>query len=326
MRIPAKDLLTRLEGGVIRTLFDLCKDDPLAHRTKVHNPKHSNPNNQAYKQDSLLQSSFESLVDGLEANYGCKILVLGEEKGSYPDARSIASHEGYIAFVDAIDGTDLMARGFSNFCFSFLLFEPQKQRVILSVVGHSSGIIYWADEDGAFRKNAFGNVSELTISAMSTSNFENASVCFYGQKPRYLMNAMRSKSLSERLAELEQRMKGGEKLGIRIYNFAGNPMMVRIPEGAVDVIFEITGQEIHDVAPGAFIARKAGAILLDLDGQEINLERALLDPQRRLKYVLASNRSLADEVLNLLKDVGNAEALHAPRRPVSSIATQSPLL
>lgn len=303
MRIPVEDLLARIEELVVNTLFAICKDDPTSHREKVLNPKHTDPNNRAYKQDLLLQSCVDALMDGVKGDYRCEILVLGEEKGAYPDAKLMAAQKGYIAFVDAIDGTDLMARGFSNFCFSFLFFEPKGRKIILSVIAHSSGILYWADSDGAYRKNSKGAVwdsEDFQISKNYSPKLQDASVCFYGQKPRFLMNVFRRASLLGKISEFETRMIKGEELGIRIYNFAGNPMMVKIPEGSVDAIFELSGQEVHDVAPGAFIALKAGAVLLDLEGNEIDLGKALMEPRKKLRYILSATHSLAQELLPLL--------------------------
>jgi fructose-1,6-bisphosphatase/inositol monophosphatase family enzyme len=78
-------------------------------------------------------------------------------------------------------------------------------------------------------------------------------------------------------------------------------MMAKIPDGAVDLVFEVSGQEVHDIIPGAFIAVKAGARLVGLDGQPIDLAKSLLSPRKKLTYILASSQALIDEMLPLLK-------------------------
>jgi len=92
-----------------------------------------------------------------------------------------------------------------------------------------------------------------------------------------------------------------EKLGFRIYNFGGNPMMVKIPDRSVDVVFDVFGQEPHDVVPGAYIATQAGAVLTDLDGKTIDLGEVLLKPREKIRYVLAATDSLAAQLRSLLR-------------------------
>jgi fructose-1,6-bisphosphatase/inositol monophosphatase family enzyme len=298
MHPPVDVLLERLKH-VAEGLFSMRDIDPVVLRTKIAAPHHTDPNNQGYAPDMKMQQHAERCMQELAAEYSCEILVLGEETGCYPE--SLQNEARFVAVVDAIDGTDLMIRGFSNFCLSFVFFEPAERRILLSFVAHASGTLYYATEEGAFQEDAKGVPRRLQLCSTGV-RLQDASICFYGQKPRFLLRAMQQQRFMNRLREYEQRMLGGETLGVRLYNFAGNPMLARIPDGAVDVVFEVSGQEVHDVIPGAFIAMQAGAHFVDLQGHPIDPVTALLSPRQRLTYIIGSSRNLVDEMLPLLRE------------------------
>lgn len=298
MHPPVDVLLARLKH-VAEGLFSMRDIDPVVLRTKIAAPHHTDPNNQGYAPDMKMQRHAELCMQELAAEYDCEILVLGEETGLYPE--SLEQEPRFVAVVDAIDGTDLMIRGFSNFCLSFVFFEPAERRILLSFVAHASGTLYYATEAGAFQEDANGIPRRLRLTSPA-SRLQDASICFYGQKPRFLLKALHQRRFTERLSEYELRMQRGETLGVRIYNFAGNPMLARIPDGAVDLVFEVSGQEVHDVIPGAFIAMQAGATFVDLQGRPIDPVAALLSPRQRLTYIIAASQHLVEEMLPLLSE------------------------
>ena len=83
-------------------------------------------------------------------------------------------------------------------------------------------------------------------------------------------------------------------------------MMVRMTESlgnpaAVDAVFELKGQKVYDVVPGAFIAKQAGATIVDLSGKSIDLHEALRHHKSLMTYVLAATKDLADELVSVLK-------------------------
>jgi fructose-1,6-bisphosphatase/inositol monophosphatase family enzyme len=90
----------------------------------------------------------------------------------------------------------------------------------------------------------------------------------------------------------------------RIYNLAGNPMMMSLIEGKVDAIVETSGQYCHDVVPGFIIALKAGAYLINLDnGCSIDVDvlgKMLSQPSCKFRYVLACSEELCKELSDLL--------------------------
>jgi hypothetical protein len=100
----------------------------------------------------------------------------------------------------------------------------------------------------------------------------------------------------------------------RIYTLAGIPMIVklidhRIKQAAnIDIVFDCNGQRPHDFVAGAYLAKKANAVIKNIDsGNEISyadLERALLlpdNPKTEFRYVIAATEDLCDGIMPILK-------------------------
>jgi len=240
--------------------------------------------------------------------------VIGEETQGeeIPEAR-------VHALVDVVDGTDLLAMGIPLWCSAIVLFDEQKPRPILgAVVGLATGEIYMASHvedrvtvtlpptvpDGA-------TLTRLVSGPSSTLTLKNARIAHYGQKPKNFLSLHR---LTRFLGTVESMHRRDP---FRIYNFAGNPIMMKLADrpkdeetgkdltDGIDAVFDVSGQLLHDVVPGAFIALKAGAYLCDLDKRPIGYEALgalLATPKLRLKYVLAATRNLAEELCDALRD------------------------
>ncbi len=259
----------------------------------------------------------------LRQQFGQQIYIYGEEASRTPEAFQRANK--VVALIDAIDGTDLVARGFSNWCSAIAFFIPKQQKILATVIGHSSGEVYYASSAGAFKKSAREPKRKLKRNSDEPLNLAQATVCFYGQKPHNLLTVVGDKEsagFQEKLANFRYRMKEQrEKLTFRLYNFGGNPMMVKIPDGTVDAVFELSGQKAHDVIPGAYIATQAGAIFMDLQGNEIDPVQALLTPNKRLKYVLAGTKSLSKELRELLTTSSEPPVTPLPPIAKAAVAT-----
>ena len=254
-----------------------------------------------------------------------------------------------IASIDPVDGTDLWARGFSNWCTALFYYVPGSNIVASFVgapveaiyhfkqTGAPSGLVYFASENGAYKigvhKGKKTPPSDLIIPEKERNvSLKDAAICFYGQKVNYLLLYCRNKPILKMLdkynkmkiqdaiikKEIEKLSKEGKfaeagelekkrtPVYLRIYNLAGNSMMVRLAEGRVHAVLDIHGQKLYDVIPGAYIATKAGAFWGDLEGNEITddylRERYLSKgPDERIKYILATSKNLYDELLGFLK-------------------------
>ena len=228
-----------------------------------------------------------------------RVRVLGEESLD-PDV-DLSGDEGLVALLDTIDGTDLLIRGFGNWCSAAIFFE--NGRILASFVALYREGVYFATENkvGVFRE-ADRRLESLPLRGLGDPvPLSEATICAYGQKFSSFARLARRSGLVSALESAGQTRGRG-----RFYTLAGNPMSVRLVDAPVPVhaVFDAEGQMPHDVAPGAHIAVRAGATLLDLDGQPIDLGQALLhpgDPEHRMRYVLANTEELARELVEVLR-------------------------
>lgn len=242
----------------------------------------------------------------LYRTFGNKIKeVYGEEKIANQNI-DLSDEQGLIALIDMVDGTDLLKRGLSNWCSAIIFYYPSRQQILGAFVGMPLDGIYYAvdGEKRAYKRlykydmkgNKLITKGTQTVALQGTSQIKElkkASVCFYGQKIERLLAISGNKRFSSYLKKLVKEAD----LETRIFNFAGNPMMIKLADGYIDAVFDLKGQYPHDFAPGAYIAKKAGAVLGGLKNQKFDLERYLLRPtQRGSGYILASTKKLLNEI------------------------------
>jgi fructose-1,6-bisphosphatase/inositol monophosphatase family enzyme len=212
-----------------------------------------------------------------------------------------------VAILDMIDGSDLLERGLGNWCSAIVFFDPTTHppKILFSLVHDADdSVIYGADELEAFRIKVGkrGKLDRRPLRSPKAVIFSDASICFYAQKTNPFNTIPEGfyKWLASNIA-VEPNVDR-----LRIYTLAGNPMMCKLGDGEdIHTVFEHRGQFPHDAVPGVYIARRAGASLLDLEGNEITEQRlanSLLTPSvGKLKYVLASTHELATEIGAALK-------------------------
>lgn len=273
---------------------------------EVEQPSFKDANNITRELDIWVHKIYKSAFEDF---FGNKAAIIGEEA---KDPKKLKAN--LIASIDAIDGTDLMVKGLSNWCTALFFYSPN-DRVIASIVGMHDRVIYYASEAGAkkswipkeeeSKKTKNKKTKKLVIPQKNrVKRAKNASICFYGQKVDNFLSILSNRSFVKSLKTLIQfKKKNTRSIPLRIYNLGGNPMMIKLAEGKIDAVVELKGQKLYDVIPGAFIATKAGAFWGDLNGNHINdayLRRVLANPSSKLSYILASNKQLYQELLRFL--------------------------
>ena len=254
------------------------------------------------KIDQFAQAAAEDILkDRLHDN----VEVRGEESS----LADVTFQVHVAALLDMIDGTDLLERDLGNWCSAMVFFN--RDRVWASLIGIPNGEIYFQQhsDNSAYVREPRKPGAEPRIQTVAIAkpdvSLRNASLAFYGQKPKNFLAAARHKGLLavlDHLAqEAQQKKDQTDAPKFRIYNLAGNPMMMKLVEGKIDAIIELSGQRCHDVIPGFAIALKAGACLIDLDTSRTlnisDLPAILSKPSSKFKYVLACNELLAHEIL-----------------------------
>jgi fructose-1,6-bisphosphatase/inositol monophosphatase family enzyme len=229
------------------------------------------------------------LFEKLEAKLGSHFrppIIVGEE--SLRDPELELSGFGVAILLDIVDGTDLLAKDLSNWCSAAVFIDTDAGRILGALVGDAFGRIYMARSrrPGAWLYPPDEPVPQ-EIFPVAKKRVADAYVCFYGQK-------------ADRLLEVAQHAKFLPQIK-RVYNLAGNPMLVKVADGSMDAVFEMRGQAPHDVVAGAFIAQRAGATALLLDGTRLDCAEALRYPARtRLRYVVAATSGLARRLIALI--------------------------
>lgn len=252
-----------------------------------------------------LDLTSESLArDLLLRAYGgtSRIRILGEES-LWETSIDLSSESRLVVILDMVDGTDLLARRLSNWCSAMVFLW--RREILAAFVGLPGEGIYYATHSDAraFIKPPGRSDAQAVSGPTLDAQLATASISFYGQKAKNFLSLADRRSFREALRKTSKR-----KPGPRLYNLGGNPMMMRLIDGKrrIDAVIDVEGQLPHDAVPGAFIARRAGATLLDLHGAEIDeaaLATALLrpaDPASELRYVLAGSRALARELVGAL--------------------------
>jgi fructose-1,6-bisphosphatase/inositol monophosphatase family enzyme len=266
--------------------------------------------------DFMAEKSFESSINH---TFGTdSVLVIGEES---LDSADLESENRICILVDMIDGTDLLQRGFANWCSAVIVFAPQPKppRILASFVAVKGEALYFANEHGAYRwplrRRVTQGVSRLFIPRVN-QGLKDATVCMYAQKGSRLLGLLSLhktglpawleglKTGDRALKRNVNRSPDNLESTFRFYDLAGNPMMCRMLTGKVAIVFDLEGQSPHDVVPGAFISLKGGASFCTPAGvpiTESQLAETLLRPGvSDLKYVLASTEELSQEFRQVL--------------------------
>jgi len=260
------------------------------------------------------------------------VSVYGEE--SISSDTNLTEEDGLVALVDMVDGTDLLERNLSNWCSAAVFFYPKDRdagmRIAAACVGLPSGKIYFTHEkmkkEVRFEKfDRHGNertISGTVAGPSSVTRLENASICFYGQKPSSLLKmaqtdlfAYLAKKENERKIKRKEAEKSDSVLieknkENRIYTLSGIPMMMKlidhqVPIAAnIDAVIQLDGQHPHDAVPGLYIARQGGAFILNLKTEkemtDEELEHGLPRPghdDEKMAYVVACTPELCYEIL-----------------------------
>jgi fructose-1,6-bisphosphatase/inositol monophosphatase family enzyme len=301
---------------VVRQLLDHFRDRP---NTSLKPMGDLQSGKRMLTADKDAERFFERFLDTYHNGRFKDIEFFGEETlGEDTDLTEI---EGTCVLVDALDGSDLYERNLGNWCSAATFFTPSKpagERIRAAVVGLPDGSTYFATDTAT-------NVSvrrtpkapaEFVRGISRKESIKDASVCFYGQKignflPTCAFPIWRNlfeRECPKQSQKTAKRQKI-DKLRFRIFNLAGIPMMMKMIDkvamngGGIDAVVDFIGQKAHDVVPGAFLAGKAGAEIVDLDDVPITINRLedlLLKPNtKRLKYIIASSKKLKNKLVEL---------------------------
>jgi fructose-1,6-bisphosphatase/inositol monophosphatase family enzyme len=300
----------RVIRQVVKQVIGDVRDDPETSLESLLIGRRAKP---ALRVDVNAEDTFKRELHKYQNGKFKHIKVYGEES-LRNKSLDLSSKKELAALVDAVDGTDLVERGLSNWCSAAVIFNPRNpegKRLVAAFVGLPSTDVYYATSESPEASVRRGSANFPLAGLSKVKSIKQASICFYGQKAGNFLSVAQG-AFSGNLKRLNDQVKDeGHKLDLRIYNLAGIPMMMKLSDHnvsharGVDAVIELEGQKPHDFVPGAFIAKKAGAVIRHLDGSDISFEEMevlLMRPaSTEIKYVVASTRKLSDELLNLIK-------------------------
>ena len=113
--------------------------------------------------DLMAERSFKGcLTHDLEAR---NIFVVGEES---LDSADLRQEKRICVLVDMIDGTDLLQRGFSNWCSAVVIFDPSgtPPKILASFVAIKGEAMYFANQHGAFKWPFWRRVTRARCSCL----------------------------------------------------------------------------------------------------------------------------------------------------------------
>lgn len=305
--IPTSDL--------VRTAVEIVESERVRILDAL-NKLDANPDSAASNFVKRVIETKLALQIDLDAEVRCrnKFLETFPEDVQFVGEESLANfkewgQERYCIIVDMVDGTDLVEMNLGLWCSAIVIYDQRNRAIIGSVVGLSTGETYHAESDREGARVRFRNTEYVVDGTSSIDTLEGARLAFYGQKPKNFLSVANNIRFQERLGEISKLDRG-----FRIYNFAGNPMMVKLcnrPKTMVgktitddiDLVFDVLGQNLHDVVPGAFIAMKGGAFLFDMNGGLISVKtlgESLHNPNNTLSYVLSATEALGNEMCQLM--------------------------
>ena len=327
---------------VIRQIRDDVTRDPgtMLSRVILSNGK------PALRIDVDAEDTFERELHTRQHRRLRNVKFYGEERLDNPNL-DLGKESGICALVDTVDGTDLLERGLGNWCSAAVFFEPSAKprlKILGAFVAVPSSNTYTTDRHSDIY---YSIADDKRVYVSSTKNINSnravhgpsqvrslkkASICFYGQKVEKLTSVFRQGGNPKEMATLfgypialpkavVSRGNTVKEPSMRIYTLAGIPMMVKLTDhmakkaNHIDVVFDICGQNPHDVVPGAYLAMKAGA----------QVRRFVIERNERTgkQRVIARRMAIEDLEESLMRPAAKASQLRYLITSTGQLASQA---
>ncbi|MEV6348718.1 inositol monophosphatase family protein [Actinoplanes sp. NPDC051851] len=205
---------------------------------------------------------------------GLGMRISSEESAEF----SVGSGDRYLAIIDPIDGSDMVAHGYPLASIAFSLVDAERGIPVYSRIHE----IFTESDFVARGSIASRNGATAQPSAVST--LDDAFVVSYSPTP-----ARRTSGAHRRLLESRAAL---------ILNYGGPLDVAKVGSGQCDAVVELAkGFPPRDLLPGLHFATLAGAVACDEKGNDLAWSFARDDRQR---FVVAANRHLLVGVLESL--------------------------
>ncbi|MCK4849773.1 MAG: hypothetical protein KAT11_00405 [Phycisphaerae bacterium] len=225
---------------------------------------------------------------------GEPIIFLSEEAGRV-ELNPDASGAKKFAVCDPFDGSYLFKRGIPDFWYSSMaLYDEQGKSLTCAVGDGVQHKIAFANEKGVFivdigrgkpeHKFQLNAEYRNLMGRQDVTDLAKASIESYAMKPK--------KYLFPLVDEYREVMDP-----FKFFLPNGGPYaFVDVAEGKIDCYFARKQPHV-DIFSGIFIARQAGAVVTDFDGNEVTFPE---DVETVHDVLASTNRTLHDKVLELI--------------------------
>ena len=227
---------------------------------------------------------------------GEPIVLLSEEAGRV-DLNPETSGEKKFAVCDPFDGSYLFKRGIPDFWYSSMALYDAKGNCLSCAVGDAvQQKIAFANERGAFivdvssekptHKFQLNAQYRELMGRKDVTELEKASIESYAMKPKKYLHPL----VDEYRGVMEP---------FKFFLPNGGPYaFADVAEGKIDCYFARKQPHV-DIFSGIFIAKQAGTVVTDFDGNDVKFPE---DVETVHDVLASTNRTLHDKVLQKISD------------------------
>jgi fructose-1,6-bisphosphatase/inositol monophosphatase family enzyme len=229
----------------------------------------------AERSDGDTTHSFDSFAENriiqVLRRTGLNLTITSEESPSMV----LGSGDDFVAIVDPIDGSDMVARGYPLASIAVSLVENQNNKPVLSRIYEIFTNTHFSASGGVALRNGRA-VKPSNVKSLSSA-FIVAYAAPYGRRRLGL-----SRSLFESKAEL-------------FLNYGGPLDIAKVGTGQCDGVAEsVKGFAPRDLVAGWHIATCAGAASCKLDGSPLKVD---VRESSRTKFLVAANVTLLEQMV-----------------------------
>jgi fructose-1,6-bisphosphatase/inositol monophosphatase family enzyme len=229
----------------------------------------------AQRPDGDTTHSFDRMAEdriiGVLERTGLNLTVISEESPKI----TMGSGGDFVAIVDPIDGSDMVARGYPLASTAFSLVDSSNNEPALSHIYEIFTDVHYSASHGSASRNG------RAVRPSNVKSLDCAFIVAYAA-PYELRKLGLSRSLLESDAAL-------------FLNYGGPLDIAKVGTGQCDGVAEsVEGFAPRDLVPGWHIATCAGAVSCKLDGSPLRID---VGEDSRTKFLVAANNELLVQML-----------------------------
>jgi fructose-1,6-bisphosphatase/inositol monophosphatase family enzyme len=217
--------------------------------------------------DSMAENRIISVLERI----GLNLTIISEESPKI----TVGSGEDFVAIVDPVDGSDMVARGYPLASTALSLVDSTDNKPVLSRIYEIFTGVHYSASYGVARRN--GNA----VKPSDVKDLHKAFIVAYAAPYE-----LRKVGLSRHLLESDAAL---------FLNYGGPLDIAKVGTGQCDGVVEsVEGFAPRDLVAGWHIATCAGAVSCKMDGSPLQVD---VGEDSRTKFLVAANNELLEQML-----------------------------